>query len=137
MKKTWIAVLAVAISLAVVVAPAAAQVPESTTQMKLAKDADFLERVAYNLVMTARVVKSEALNTACHGQRSTYAANVINSPESFARVAVMLLVGGVNVIGTVTVNGETGKATSSVTDAALFSQVSSFWSALSGCDSGS
>ena len=115
---------------------AAAQLPESSTQMRLAKDADFLERVAYNMVKTAKDVKAEALNTSCHQQRSTYANNVINSPDAFARVAAVMIVGGVNLIGTVTIDGQ-GKATSTVTDGALFSQINTFWSALSGCDTGS
>lgn len=119
-----------------IAAPAAAQLPESTTQMRLAKDVDFLERVAYNMVKTAKDVKAEALATACHTQRSSYATNVINSPESFARVAAVMIVGGVNLIGTVSFDGQ-GKPTSSVTDGALFSQINTFWSALSGCDTGS
>lgn len=110
--------------------------PESSTQMKLAKDADFLDRVAYNLVKTAVNVKAEALNTAGHAQRSLYANNVISAPESFARVASVMIVGGVNVIGTVTIDEPTGKATSTITDAALFSQINTFWNALSGVDTG-
>jgi hypothetical protein len=108
----------------------------SVDQMKLATDVDFLQRLQYNLVTQARVVLSETGVGATHAKRAAYAINVINSPENYARVAAVMVSGGVNLVGTVTIDG-TGKATSSVTDAALLSQVATYWNALAGIDSGS
>jgi hypothetical protein len=121
-----------------IAAPASAQLPESSTQMKLAKDAAFLERVQYLMVQAARVVLAEPLNTACHTQRAAYARGVKDNPAQWAVHASVMLVGGVNLIGTVTVNaGPPETVSTTVTDAALFSQINTFWSALAGCDTGS
>lgn len=115
-----------------------AQTPESTTQMKLARDTAFLDRLQYLMVQQARIVLDEALNTSCHAQRSAYARGVKDNPGLWAVHASVMVVGGVNVIGTVTINaGPPETVTTSVTDAALLSQIATFWSALSGCETGS
>lgn len=112
-----------------------AQGNESTTQMQLVGSAVFLARLQYLMVQTARNVKGEALNTPCHLTRTAYATNVINSPASAASTAAVMVAGGVNVIGTVTGSGST--ADSSASDAAIFSQIGTYWSWLAGCDTGS
>lgn len=107
---------------------------ESTDQMQLVGSPAFLSRIQYLLAQQARVVKAEALNTACHVSRSNYATAVLNNPAGIAPSAAVIIVGGINLIGTVT--GTAPNATSSASDAAILSQVSTFWSHLSGCDTG-
>ena len=146
MKKVSIVILA----LAAVAATPLAQAPESTTQMKLAKSPEFLERIQYLGAQTARNVLEESQATACHAERVALARNFINFPAEYAAKAAVTVVGGVNVIGTVTVtpavadDPETPEneatpevVTTSVTDGALFSQIQTFWNALAGCDTGS
>lgn len=107
---------------------------ESPNQMALAVDADFLRTLQYHMVMTARVVLSETGVGATHAQRAAYARQVIGSPAQITANAAPMVVGGTNLIGTVTITN--GKATSSATDGAIFSQVNAFWNALAGIDSG-
>jgi hypothetical protein len=112
-------------------------VSESSTQMTLAVSPAFLNRLQYLLTQQARVVKAEALATACHAKRSTFADVVISDPLTSARVAAVMMVGGTNLIGTVVGNANTDKIDSSATDAAILAQTATFWSALSKCDTGS
>lgn len=110
----------------------------STTQMQLTTAAAqrFIDRVAYLLTQQAVVVKAEALATACHAARSTFASQVIAAPQTSAQASAVLLAGSTNVIGTVTVSGS-GLVDSSASDAALLSQIATSWNALSKCDTGS
>lgn len=110
---------------------------ESAIQMSLARSATFLYRLEYLMVSQARVVKAEALNTPCHAARTVYATNVIDNPKTYAATAAVMLVGGVNLIGTVIGNANPDLVDTSASDGALFSQVSTFWSALAKCDTGS
>jgi len=125
----------------VAVSPLRGESPESTTQMKLAVEPTFLARLQYVMVQQARTVKAEALDTACHAERTAFADRVIDFPPEMAAKSAVMLVGGVNLIGTVTVTPASGdtpeSVTTSVTDAALLSQVATFWNALSKCDTGS
>lgn len=115
----------------------------STLQMKLAKDAGFIDRVSFSLVQQAHVVKLNGAGetTACSGQvvnchalRSAYAANIINSPASFAAVVAVSLVGQVNLLSGVvtTCSGTPMVCTTDATDAAIISQIATLWNALSG-----
>lgn len=107
---------------------------ESPNQMALAVDADFLRTLQYHMVMTARVVLSESGIGSSHPTRAAYARLVIGSPQQMTANAAAMVVGGTNLIGTVTITS--GKATTSVTDAAIFAQVGTFWNALAGVDLG-
>lgn len=109
--------------------------PESTTQMTLASDRDWLTRLEYNMVMAARTILSESGVGVTHGARAGYARTVISHPGQAAALASPMIVGGTNIIGTVTVDGS-GKATTTATDGAVFSQVNAFWNALAGIDTG-
>lgn len=103
--------------------PTQARVPIETSvnQMKLAVDVDFLQRMQYTMVQQARVVLAETgIGATAHRPRDVRAQRHQQS----------------GLIGTVTVDGA-GKATTTVTDAALLSQVATYWSALAGVDSGS
>jgi hypothetical protein len=105
---------------------------ESYLQMLLAKDAAFLTRLQYLMVQQARVVKAEDPATAQHAGRSNYATTVINNPYQAAMQGAPTIVGGPNVIGTVTLE-DTGPVTTA-SDAALLSQIATFWNALAGLD---
>jgi hypothetical protein len=105
---------------------------EGFLQMTLARDANFQTRLQYVLVQVARGVKEEPSSTPGHTQRSSYATTVINNPSGAAQSSAVMVVGGPNVIGTVTLE-DSGPVTT-VSDAALFSQVSAYWNALSGLD---
>lgn len=110
-------------------------VNESTTQMVLVSSPVFITRMQYLLDQEARVVLNEAGVGVFHSCRAVYAKNVVNSPASFAPVAAVMVVGGVNLIGTVTGSGATADSTAS--DAAILSQIATFFTTLAGCDTGS
>lgn len=110
--------------------------PESDLQMRLAADATFLRRLSYHLAMTARVVLSETGTGATHGARANYARVTITNPAQAAATAAPMVVGGGNIIGTVTYDEPSNTVTTSVTDGAIFAQVGSFWNALAGIDTG-
>lgn len=106
---------------------------ESSLQMMLAKDPAFLNRLNYLMLQTARGVKEEAGDTPYHFKRTTYASQVLNNSAMMVAQAAYLIVGGVNLIGTVELS-DNGVVTSA-NDAAIFSQIATFWNALSGVDS--
>lgn len=122
------------VALLLLLGAVSARAVESTDQMQLVGSPGFLLRIQYLMVQQARTVKAEALNTSCHASRSGYANTVINSPAGAASVAAVMLTGGINLIGTA--SGTAPNAVSSATDAAILSQIATFWSALSGCDTG-
>lgn len=105
---------------------------EGFLQMTLAQDANFLIRLQYLLVQQARVVKDEPLSTPQHLARSNYATAVINSPAGMAPSAAVMICGGPNLIGTVTLE-DAGPVTTA-SDAAITSQIAAFWTALAGAD---
>lgn len=145
--------LAALILLALVLAapPAFAQSPESTTQMKLAEQVFFQHRVEYLMLQQARTVLAEPLATAKHAERANYARLIVRGNSDVLLRACRMLVGGTNLIGTVTVtpavldnpatptvNEATPElVTTSVTDAALLSQIATFWNAMAGVETGS
>ena len=106
---------------------------ESTLQMELARDPAFLNRLNYLMLQTARGVKEEAANTPYHGKRTAYASNVLNNSQLMVQQAAYTIVGGPNLLGTVEMT-DNGVETSA-SDAAIFSQISSFWNVLAGVDS--
>lgn len=114
--------------------PAFAQV--STTQMHLFGSPGFVARVQYLAMTHAIVVKGEALNTVCHVKRSAYADQVLQSLYGVQPSLIIAVVGGINLTSAM-VTGTAPNATSAATDAAIFSQIATFWNALSGCDTGS
>jgi len=106
---------------------------ESSLQMTLAKDAAFLNRLNYLMLQTARTVKEEAGTVPHHEKRTAYATNVLNSSELLVQQAACVVVGGINLVGTVDLT-DNGVETSA-SDAAILSQVSTFWNVLAGVDS--
>jgi len=106
---------------------------ESTLQMELARDPAFLNRLNYLMLQTARGIKEEATNTPHHQKRTAYASQVLSNSQQMVNQAAYLIVGGINLIGTVELT-DNGVETSA-NDASIFSQISTFWNALSGVDS--
>jgi hypothetical protein len=106
---------------------------ESTLQMELARDPAFLNRLNYLMLQTARGVKEEAANTPHHAKRSAYASSVLGNSQQMVQQAAYTIVGGINLLGTVELT-DNGVETSA-NDAAIFSQVATFWNVLAGVDS--
>jgi len=100
----------------------------------LGQDADFIGRVASTLCIQATAVLSEQGVGPTHAQRAIYANRVIQSPTAAAAQAAPYLAQSTNVVGTITM--EDSGIVTSVTDAALLSQIASSWDALSGIDAG-
>ena len=106
---------------------------ESTLQMMLAKDPAFINRLNYLMLQEARTVKEEAADTPYHQKRTSYASQVISNSQMMVLQAAYVIVGGVNLIGTVELNDD--GVTTTATDAEILSQIATFWNALSGVDS--
>src|SRR5262245_27612998 len=107
---------------------------ESVLQMQLSRDPIFLQRLQYIMLQQARTVKAEPQNTPYHTQRTSYATVVLNNALMAASQAAGTIVGGPNLIGTVEIT-DNGVETSA-TDAAILSQVATYWDVLSGVDTG-
>lgn len=103
---------------------------EGFLQMLLAQDANWLKRLQYLLVQQARVVTDESADTPEHAARSSYARVVINNPAGAASGASVMVVGGPNLVGTVTLE-DAGPVTTA-SDAAVLSQIATFWNTLAG-----
>lgn len=98
----------------------------SDLQARLAKQADFLARVENRVVAYAIVVKNESTGTASHAARAAYADQVLVNSAAKAIQWAQYLAGSTNVSGTLT-NMDDGTVSTSVTDAALDSQISTGW----------
>jgi hypothetical protein len=106
---------------------------ESTLQMMLARDPAFLNRLNYLMLQQARTIKEEPPDTPYHNKRTAYASSVLGNSQMMVGQAAYTVVGGINLIGTVELT-DNGVETSAI-DAAILSQVSTFWNALAGVDS--
>lgn len=111
--------------------------PQSTDQMVLVGSALFLNRIQYLSVTQARVVLAETGVGATHATRAHYARQIVSNPASYAPVVAVMVVGGVNLLPPATITGSGDTADSSATDAAILSQIATFWNSLAGVDSGS
>jgi hypothetical protein len=108
---------------------------DTRAQQLLALQPAFQSRVQIALCSVATTVLTEQGVGATHARRANYAVTVLNNPPGVAQAAAVTLAGSTNVKGTITITDE-GPVTS-VTDAALESQVSSLWNVLAGVDTGS
>lgn len=106
---------------------------ESTLQMMLARDQAFLNRLNYLMLQHARTVKEEDAATAHHSKRTAYASNVLSNSAMMVSQAAYSIVGGINLIGTVELTDDGVSTTAD--DAAIYSQVATFWNVLAGVDS--
>lgn len=107
---------------------------EGYFQKQLANSLVFIATLRAQMIKVALVVKAEALSTPQHSIRSSYASSVINSPDEYTNRAAATIVGTGNLLNTVTITD--GVATTSATDASIFSQVSASWTILAGGDTG-
>jgi hypothetical protein len=97
-------------------------------QQGLARDPDFIGRIAYEMGKMAIVVKAEPTNTPGHTKRATYATVVLGSPIVAAASAAMSLVGtGLLTAATTTATGNPPVYTSNITDANLLTAVTQQW----------
>lgn len=100
----------------------------------LGTDQTFIGRCATVLCGEATTVLAEQGVGATHLARAAYAQRVIASPTQMAAQAAPLLAQSTNVANTITL--EDSGITTSVTDGALLSQISSSWNTLAGVDTG-
>jgi hypothetical protein len=109
----------------------------ATVQMQLVNSPVFTNRIQFLLTQQAVTVMSEPIATggACHGARLNYAGRVISNPAAMTPVASVVIVTGTN-LTSVAVTGSGVTADSAATDAAIASQISTFWNALSNCGTG-
>lgn len=107
---------------------------EGYYQAQLSGSSIFLTRLRQQLIAVATTVKAEALATQYHAARANFATLVLGDPNGYAARSAPLLVTTANLVGTVSIVD--GGAASSVSDAALLSQVTSSWNLLAGIDTG-
>ncbi len=107
-----------------------ATTPQS--QMALAHDPQFLNRVQYLLCTEAITVKNENPATTGHAARAAYAGQVLADPAGKAATVAITLVGGINLVAANTAIDFEGVVTTDATDAAILSQIATLWDALSG-----
>jgi hypothetical protein len=97
-------------------------------QQGLARDIDFIGRIAYEMGKQAIAVKAEPVNTPGHAKRVAYATVVLSNPILSAASAAMSLVGtGLLTAATTTVNGNPPVYVSNITDANLLTAVTQNW----------
>jgi hypothetical protein len=110
----------------------------STKQMALTRDTGpggFMERVQALLVkVAAQDILLEPATTPYHQPRAFYAQKVMATPQQAATQAGPAVVMGINVIATTTYDEATKTSVCTATDAALESQINTFWNALAGLD---
>lgn len=122
--------LVICVLLAFTAAPAVAQTPDSTTQMKLVTSTTFLNRLVYSGVKVMKEVLEEpatanasspipAYTSACHTRRGQYAQNFLLSTDSYAAQAAKLIVSA-NYAGAVIVGSVINRAAVPETDAPLW-----------------
>lgn len=108
---------------------------QSTDQMALVASPVFTARMQYLMVQQASVVLSETGVGTTHAARARYAASVVLAPASFASVAAVMVVGGIN-LTSAAITGVAPNVDSAATDAQVLSQIATFWSKLAGIDTG-
>lgn len=113
-------------------------VQTSVKQMALTRDTGpggFMERVTAMIAFVAGNVLTEPGNTAYHQPRAFYAQKVIERPIQLGQQAGPQIVMGVNVIQATTYDENTQKATCTIADIDLQSQIMTLWNSLAGIDS--
>jgi hypothetical protein len=100
----------------------------------LGQDPTFIGRVSSVLCDEATTVLAETGVGPTHAARAAYAQRVMQSPVFVAGQAAPFLAQSTNVVGTIGMD-DSGVLTT-VTDAALLSQIAASWNTLAGIDSG-
>lgn len=103
-------------------------------QQGLARDPDFIGRIAYEMGKNALLVKAEPVLTPGHAKRVAYASIVLGQPILAAASAAMSLVGTALLTAATTSvsGGGTPVYTSSITDANLLQAVQDNWNVWAG-----
>ena len=104
----------------------------STKQMALTRNTEFMERVTAMMARVAGVVLNEPGSTPYHGDRATYAKNVVTNSSMATMQAGPQVVMGVNVIAATVYDEETKTSTCPMADIDLESQITSLWNSLGG-----
>lgn len=115
--------------------PATFAVSDTRAEFLLAQSPSFQSRVEMTLCTVAVTVLNESGVGANHAKRAQYATLVLANPASMAQAAAVTVARSENVKGTIAITDD--GPTTSVTDAALESQVTSLWNVLAGVDMGS
>lgn len=99
----------------------------------LGNDVQFIRRVQSLLIQQAGVVYAESGGTPNHAIRVAYAKEVLKNPGSIAQNVAAVIVNRTNLVGgNTTFNFATNHPETSVTDAAIQSQLATDWDMLSG-----
>ncbi len=105
---------------------------DALTQMALAHDPGFLNRVQYLMTQDALAVLAEVDASAARPLRLQLAHQVLNNPGQAASAASVAIVGSVNLVSANTTVNADGTVSTDATDAAILSQIHTLWSALAG-----
>src|SRR5262245_692285 len=98
----------------------------------LGNDAQFRLRIQSLLVQQAAVVYAEGAVTN-HATRVAFAKRVFDNPGAMAQTVAAVIVNRTNLVaGTTSYNFATGRVETTVTDAAIQSQLATDWDMLSG-----
>lgn len=109
-------------------------ISNSRLEALLAQSATFQSRVQMTLTNYAASVLSETGIGTTHAARVAFARQILANPNSVIPAASVFLAQSTNVTGTITMEDE--GARTSVTDAALASQIATDFNRLAGLDSG-
>jgi hypothetical protein len=119
----------------------------SVTYEPLTQSSEFLNRIAFQIVLAAPAIETEAQNytpasgdthpstAVCHSARAALAANVAKNPSGYALIFAEHIVtsSAVTTAGALTGSLSAGTLDTPATDAALFSAVNAMWSDTAGC----
>lgn len=121
-------------TLALLTAPVCLMAAEnSNIYMPLVQSSTFTSRVQYILAQEVPSILTEASAVSCHAVRAKFAANVAQSPVTFAPVFAVHLVTNINVTSAGALTGSGATLDTPATDAALLAAVASLWSTVAGC----
>lgn len=102
------------------------------SQIALAHDPVFLNRLQYLICQQAITVKNEASTTTGHAARAAFAGQVLADPAAKAVTMAVTICGGINLVAATTAIDFDRVVTTDATDAVILSQIATFWDAFAG-----
>jgi hypothetical protein len=109
---------------------------DAFTQMALASDPTFRQRLKASMTRIARTVMAESSGTTNHAVRKAYALAFFSNPDQVVANLVGTFVFSTNVFGATTTPAFDGRGgtvvQSAVSDAAMDAQLTADWDSLSG-----
>lgn len=106
---------------------------DALTQMALAHDHNFLNRVQYLLCRVAlAVIGEDAARVEGHATRRLYAQQVLGNPAAAATAAAVAIVGAINLTARDTTIKPDFAVETSATDPEIESQIATLWNAFAG-----